>query len=352
MKNGERKRFGFLSNLMDTNTLIDRAPHLVNGIDVTDVGAVEQKLLTLDPFIFPCIGGATPSGQLVEGYFGFTPLTARQMIELPMQTVIDKVVQGVNLMSKAKCSIVGLGSLTGSGLTGGGLLCARHTMQPMTTGNTFAAVTTCDAFTKVLAIQGADLNNKKISVIGATGSIGGAVARELATLVERSTVLSVAARNTSRLDALANELRESSVASVEVCTDINESLSGADYVIVTTAAESELINENSPLKSGVWIIDDTKPRNTSASLEHRKDVKVIDGGLIDATAMTFSMDMDCPRNTIYACLVETAILNLEGHLLNDYLGRVDHQRFPGMREMAKKYGFKLAPFHSFGKPIE
>jgi len=335
---------------MGLDTVKYLAPQLIKGIDPGDPLAVENVLINSDPFIATWITGETPSGDAVEGAFAFVPFLAeyltRASTPISRSVYLPKIREAVNKLADRGATIVGLGSLTGSGITGGGKL-IRPVNTFLTTGNTFAAASTIMAVEKALAMTNRDFNKGTFVVLGATGSIGTAVSHVIAEKIGKKANMLLLARHEMPLKALCGEIASPSVG---YSTDIERGIRDADVLVVTTADHGCIVRHDMP-KPGSIIIDDTKPWNCDPRLGAREDVLHVDGGLIAVPGIDFGIPMDCPPSTIYACLVETIILWLRAIEEDYFLGKVAYQQIPLMREWAQDYGFSLAPFHSFSELI-
>ncbi len=341
--------FGFISQFMGIETVKYLAPHLLKEADLNDPISIESTLLDREPFVATNISGRTPSGDLVRGKFAFVPLLAEYLtrqVPVPRSVYLPLIRGAVNKLADRGASFVGLGSLTGSGLTGGGKL-VRPVNTYLTTGNTFAACSSVMAIEKVFEKFNRKFNKGTFTVLGATGSIGTAISHELAKRLEGDAKLVLLARSEVPLKNLKNEIRK---PFVEYSTEIEANIPLADVLVVTTANHNCVVSCDMP-KSGSVIIDDTKPWNCDPRLKDREDVLHIDGGLISVPDIDFGMNMDCPEKTIYACLVETIILWLRSFEEDYFLGKVQHDQLPIMKEYSQEYGFELAPFHSFNELI-
>lgn len=342
--------FGFVSQFMGLDTVIQLAPHLLAGVDTADSIAIERALLDTEPFLAAAISGKTPTGVPVEGAFAFVPLLAEYLTRLnhpiSRSTYLPKIRKAVNRLADRGASIVGLGSLTGAGITGGGKL-VRPVNTFLTTGNTFAAASSVMAVDKAFSLTGRQFDHGTFVVLGATGSIGTAISHDLATKISGGAKLLLLARHDVPLRSLCDDIAESFV---DYSTNIESGIRQADVLMVATADHGCIVSAEMP-KPGTIIVDDTKPWNCDPRLKLRDDVLHIDGGLIAVPDIDFGMPMDCPKGTIYACLIETIILWLRAAEEDYFLGKVPYQQLPIMREWARDYGFDLAPFHSFNELI-
>jgi len=335
---------------MGLDTVQYLAPHLLKGVDTADPVAIEEALLATDPFFASKISGKTPTGVSIEGAFAFVPLLAEYMTRLnhpiSRSTYLPKIREAVNRLADRGASIVGLGSLTGTGITGGGKL-VRPVNTFLTTGNTFAAASSVMAVDKAFSLTDRKFNSGTYVVLGATGSIGTAISHDLANKLSGDAKLLLLARHDVPLKSLCDDIAK---PFVDYSTDIETGIRQADVLMVTTADHGCIVRAELP-KPGAVIVDDTKPWNCDPRLKQRDDVLHIDGGLIAVPEIDFGMPMDCPAGTIYACLVETIILWLLAVEEDYFLGKVSPSQLPIMREWAQEFGFELAPFHSFNELI-
>jgi fatty aldehyde-generating acyl-ACP reductase len=345
--------FGFMSQFTNLKSVVDRAPQILGGVNIENPIEVEKALCSMGPLIPSRIVGKTPSGVSVQGAFGFVPFLAEYFTRpdrpFSKSVYLPKIRDTVNALADLDASIVGLGSLTGSGLTGNGLL-VRPVNAFLTTGNTYATQASIKAVEKILARLDRRMYRGNFVVLGATGSIGAAVSHAIAEKISGSARLILTSRHIAPLNRLLESLNGINVGQIEVTTDIQSSIARADVLIVETAAHDHIVKFDGP-KAGCVIVDGTKPWNCDPRLEEREDVLHVDGGLIAVPDINFGMNMDCPAGTIYACLAETMILWLRGIREDFCLGRVDYRRLGEMEDWAKSFGFDLASFYSFGKPI-
>ncbi len=285
------------------------------------------------------------------GWIIIVPLGARQMLQEPRAWVQQKVAAAIDKAGELGADVVGLGALTAS-VTGGGELFRERRDIGVTNGNALTAVMTFDGIVSLVARSG--LRRPHIALVGATGSVGSAVARLLARrrITDR---ISLVARTRPRLDALAAEMRECQPAATITTARNMDALRQADLVVLLTSAADALLRSEH-LKPGAIVLDDTQPRNTHPNLLcERPDVLIVDGGIVAVPGMRLrGGSIGLPRGQAYACLAETMLLARSGHqghfsLGNPELAQLDHIAALACRE--RELGFDLAPFQSFGKPL-
>lgn len=338
-------KFGFLAHFKGIET-VSNVPALAPLFAGLPKESIEAGLLEVPPFIAAHPRGLTPNGYAVHGEFALVPLTAEHILRLAenseLSTVLEKIVLGVNLLADSGVGIVGLGAMTGSALTANGRLLEKRVKVPLTSGNSFASLATIMSVEKVTELLNLDLSDLTVSVVGATGSVGAAVCYELSRKAKQ--VVAVA-RHTGRLNRLQEKVGSKLIPS----TDIIDACQ-TDIMVVTTASSESLVTAEMP-KSGQVIIDETQPRNCSIELLSRPDVLVVDGALISVPGIDLGIDMACPPKTIYGCYAETMMLSLDGTHDHTWVGHVDPECFPLLRELAIKYGLDLAPIYSFDQPL-
>ena len=157
----------------------------------------------------------------------------------------------------------------------------------------------------------ADLPDRRVAVVGATGSVGTTLVRLLAQSGAVDSLLLVA-RGVPKLEALAAEVGRR--VPTTTSTDIHD-VRGCDAVVLLTASADALLGAEH-LAPGARVLDATQPRNTSPDLAAaRPDVTVVDGGVVQVPGMHLrGGDIGLPRGQAYACFAETFLLGLAGHV--------------------------------------
>ena len=279
-----------------------------------------------------------------EGWFIGCPLTARQMLELPEEVVLDKIIQAGKVAENLGAKIVGLGAFT-SVVGDAGITIAKNLNIAVTSGNSYTVATALEGTRAATRLMGKELADCNVVILGATGSIGAACTRILA---RESGKIALVARNCERLENLAQDVRREAVGEIIATDNVKESLKNADVVIAVTSALDCLI-EPEDLKAGAVICDVARPRNVSIEVSRkRKDVLVIEGGIVSVPGnVEFGFNFGFPEQTAYACMAETMILALEGKYENFTLGReISIEQIDTITRLAKKHNFHLAGFRN------
>ena len=281
------------------------------------------------------------------GRIVFVPLTPRQLLTDP-RLAADRITAAVDSAAARGIGIVGLGALTAPASQGGELFRDR-TDVGITNGNAFTAAITAESVLRAVAAA----PRPGIALVGASGSVGSAVARLLA----RAGVpeLLLVGRTAATLDELARDLADLGPGIVRTSLDITDVRTAGLVVLLTSATEALLRSEH--LGPDAVVIDDTQPRNTSPELlRERPDVTVLDGGIVETPGVLRSGgSIGLPRHRSYACLAETTLLGLAGHRGHGTLGRPTLAEVDRLIRLSARFtdlGFSLAPPTSFGVPVE
>jgi predicted amino acid dehydrogenase len=130
-------------------------------------------------------------------------------------------------------------------------------------------------------------------------------------------------------------------------------LRGARLVITATSATGAMIGPKD-LRPHAVVCDVSRPANVSREVTAaRPDVLVIDGGIIATPAKSRLSQFGLGAGLVYACMAETMMLTLAGHLRNTSIGTdLAPETLQLLRSLADRYGFEVARLRSFGQPVE
>lgn len=306
---------------------------------------LEYILKQKKPFTVSHITGVKSPHAEAEGWFVGCPLTAKQMVELPEEFVIDRIVETGKIAEELGAKILGLGAFT-SIVGDAGVTIAERLNIAVTSGNSYTVATALEGTREASRLMGKDLWDAEVAIVGASGSIGSACARILSREVRH---INLIARRIAPLEELAQELNGHGAATFSVSSDVKSCLHKADVVIAVTSAVDFIIDP-ADLKSGAVVCDVARPRNVSRNVSaQRNDVLVIEGGVIHVPGnVDFHFNFGFPPQTCFACMAETMILALEGRYENFTLGRnLVPSQIDTISGLAKKHGFTLAGFRNF-----
>ena len=304
---------------------------------------LEYMLQKKKPFEVSHITGVKSPYAEAEGWFVGCPLTAKQMMELPEEFVIDRIVETGKVAEELGAKILGLGAFT-SIVGDAGITIAERLNIAVTSGNSYTVATALEGTREAARLMGKDLRNAEVAIIGASGSIGSACARILSREVRH---INLVARRIGPLEELAQELNGHDVATFSVSSDVKKSL---HKVVIAVTSAVDFIIDPSDLKSGAVVCDVARPRNVSRNVSAlRNDVLVIEGGVIHVPGnVDFRFNFGFPPQTCFACMAETMILALEGRYENFTLGRnLNPAQIDTISTLAKKHDFTLAGFRNF-----
>ncbi|EEG76421.1 shikimate 5-dehydrogenase [Dethiobacter alkaliphilus] len=313
------------------------------------VPVVETVVKALPPFKVSEITGVQSDYAQTSGHFVSCPLTSKQMVELPEDKVINKIIRAGKVAEKLGAKIVGLGAMT-SVVGDAGITVAKNLDIAVTTGNSYTVATALQGTKKAAELMGIDLANAEVLVMGATGSIGSVCARILA---RDARFLTLLARDKNKLDLLSARIMRETGLATKVSSDVKRSVQRADIIIAVTGS-AEAVIDVMDLKPGAIVCDVARPRDVSKrAAELRDDVLVIEGGVVDVPGdVDFGFNFGFPPRTSYACMAETMILSLEGKYESFTLGRdLSVAQVDDISRLAEKHGFKISGFRSFERAI-
>lgn len=310
---------------------------------------VESIIKRVPPFKVSEITGIKSCYAETSGWFVTCPLTSNQMVNLPLELVVEKIVSAGRVAEKLGAEIIGLGAMT-SVVGDAGITVAKNLKAAVTTGNSYTVATALEGAKKAAQLMDIDFDKAEILIIGATGSIGSVAARILA---REARYLTLLARDEKKLDYLAGCILSETGLAVRVTSNIKRALPAADIIITVTGSIDAVIDVRD-LKPGAVVCDVARPRDVSKKVaELRDDVLVIEGGVVEVPGeVEFNFNFGFPPRTSYACMAETMILALENRFENFSLGRnMRVSQIDLINRLAEKHDFKLAGFRSFEKAV-
>jgi len=348
------QKFAFIIHPIDVRRDAGRKYPILRYLPMA---VIEQILLRVSPKLTSHITGiVSATGAEAEGWLIGCPLGPRQLTELPVDMVYDRLEAAGRLAAAQGAKIVGLGAFTSVAGDAGITVAKRlEGVINVTTGNAYTVYTAVEGLIKAAELMEVDIPNARAVVIGATGSIGAVCAKMLAGMVAEITLVG---RNQEKLNALRTEMKaekqgDARQAEINVAADLKSTLPHADLVLTVSSSRDALIYPED-LKSGAVICDVARPRDVSRQVvERRNDVLVIEGGVIEVPGpVNFNFNFGFPDKTAYACMSETMLMALEGTYEPYTLGReLTVEQVERIGAIAKKHGFKLAGFRAFEKAV-
>ena len=311
---------------------------------------VKQIALRISPKLMSQITGVqSVTGERAQGWFVGCPLSARQLVRLPDETIYKHLVAAGHFSADLGARVMGLGAFTSvAGDAGISVAKRLEGVINVTSGNSYTVYTAVEGLIKAANLMGHEVSESQVAIVGATGSIGAVCAKILAAQVGAITLIG---RDQNKLESVQSAVESQSQrrATVRISTDVRAALREADLILAVSAAGKELVFPED-LKVGAVVCDVARPRDVSKSVvEKRDDVLVIEGGVIRVPGdVDFHFAFGFPQHTAFACMSETMILALEGTYQSYTLGRdLSVQQVTHMGELARKHGFELAGFRAF-----
>ncbi|GAC1544884.1 MAG: polysaccharide biosynthesis protein [Candidatus Velthaea sp.] len=302
-------------------------------------------------------GVRTPDGRETEGWFIAAPLLPDQMLELPRESVYERILKAIDIGVGFGAQIAGLGAFTGV-VGDGGVTIAERSPIPVTTGNSLTIAAGVRSLFRGAGEMGIDPGRSTAVVIGATGSIGSACVELIAPRVKHVIMV---ARNETRLRKLHESMAERLPCESSYSTDIAGSVARADLILTATSSTQDII-EPEDLRTGAVVCELSLPHDVSRRVAvERPDMLVVEGGnmrvpgdmrwdRVREPGSEFSLDL--PRGTALACMSETMVLALEGRLESYTLGRgIDLPKVREIDALAERAGFSLADMRAFDLPV-
>lgn len=334
-------QFAFMLHPLDLSYVIHQYPvtrYIPEGI-------LKWVLKHAPPLKLSHITGIESELGSAEGHFIACLLTSRQILELPEELVMQKIIDAGRLAEKQGAKIIGLGAFTAV-VGGAGEQLADRLDIAVTTGNSYTVATALEGTRQAVDFMDYDLLETDMAIVGATGSIGQVCAEIMAREVQELTLI---ARNETRLKALRDRILTSTGLSARISTDVESGVRRSDVVIAVSSAAEAIIHPDF-LKPGAIVCDVARPRDVSKRVsDSRDDVLVIEGGVVGVPGeVDFGLDFGVPPGTCMACMAETMVLAMEERYENFTTGRdLTVEQVDEINRLAKKHGFKLAAFRAF-----
>ena len=302
-------------------------------------------------------GVRTIDGRETEGWFVAAPYMPDAMLALPRETVYAKILDAIKIGADLGAEIVGLGAFTGV-VGDAGITISERSPIPVTTGNSLTIAAGVASLLRGAREMEVDLAAATAVVIGATGSIGSACVELIAPHVSEVVLV---ARNRTRLEKLASELRERLTCRLTISTDVRDAVSRGHLVLTATTSTQELI-EPSDLQTGAVVCELSLPHDVGRRVAvERPDVLVTEGGNIRVPGMPRfarvrepgrDFDLGLPPRTALACMSETMVLALENRREHYTLGRgIDLAKVREIEALATRAGFELAGMRAFDASV-
>jgi acetylornithine/succinyldiaminopimelate/putrescine aminotransferase/predicted amino acid dehydrogenase len=393
---GEEKeeRFAFLVHplYLRNYSEFDESLAIFSELEIKDL--FDRVNDVVEPFVIAKTRVTSKTGKKAYGEFICVARTSAELMNMPKDQVLKELSAAVNLAKERGAKIVGLGAYTSVVTKGGRDL--RNLGVALTTGNSYTVATAVEATLEAAKRLGVPVQETVAAVVGATGSIGRAVALlmsekvnslilignpnneehsrkrlqklipEIYQFLNREDLKSGGAiydfvRNHPKVPARGADLEQYQEFAALVVkespliytVDLENYLPSADIVVTATSQVNSLINPDM-LKFGAVVCDVARPADVSLEVrEARPDVLVIDGGVVAVPGdPELGWNFGFEKGLAYACMSETMMLALEGLYEHCSLGiDINMEVINSFKALAKKHGFRLAGLRSFDKPL-
>ena len=282
-----------------------------------------------------------PSAKSKEarGFFIVLPVSLGRTHNHALEAM-DKILSAGELAKKLGSHILGLGGYA-SLFCDKGYTAIRTLKIPVTSGSTFTAWSAFEAIYRTARIKKLDLSKTTIAVVNAASAIGSLCSRKLSAYVSKITL-----NSHPELEFKLQHLKETilQLNSLEVDIHISTPLAvrQADIVIFTDDMPEAELNI-SDLKPKAIICDASVARVIAAKAKSRRDITVIEAGLIKMPKpVKFSVNTGLPRGIISASMAEAMLLTLEGKFSNYSLGEnINLDKMEEIADIATRYGFEV-----------
>lgn len=348
------ERFAFVIHPIDVKRDVARKYPLARYVPER---LLEWYVQRRDPIVAAHVTGIrSATGAVAEGWFIGLPLTPRQFVTLPYESVLEKLERCGHMAEELGAGIIGLGAFT-SVAGDGGITLAKRLSIAVTTGNSYTVATAVEGAVFAAEELGIALPDARVAVVGATGSIGATCAEIMA---RDAAEVALVGRSEGRLEALRDRLQSSAAGRITVHTEIAAGLRDADIVITVSSAVDAIVGPEH-IKRGAVVCDVARPRDVSIRVaRERDDVLVIEGGVVrvPGAMQCHKTDRDepfsfgFPSGTAYACMSETMALALDGRYESFTLGKeVSVSQVDEITAICRRHGFVIDGFRSFERAV-
>jgi len=260
----------------------------------------------------------------------------------------ELVVQAAQMAADWGAQMIGLGALCGV-VGARGVAVAESCSAAVTTGNSLTVYASVLQFEKVMWRLGVDPHRQTIVIIGFPGSICLAITKMLHHRGHRLVVVS--RQKTSFLQKFLDSIGAHD-GSIQITHDIPSSLQHGKIIFSATST-GNLIDQRLLLPGSV-VFDIAQPKDVIFSTTPRRDVLIVDAGLISLPRSTLRRYRysGLLANDIPSCLGETMTLTFEQRWERFSMGReLSLEKIEEIGMLSRRHGFVFDNFRTFQKPI-
>ena len=290
------------------------------------------------------------AGEPVPGWIISTVWTA-DMLMADREGAKKHLILAARLAEERGARLIGLGGLTAS-LTNGGKILLPHLRGSLTTGRVYTAKNVTDIACNAMELLRMDAG-AQISIVGAAGSIGSAVAQLLAARGFGNIALIDVGKRDAHLERLTRLLK-TRLPGAHITTHHTLDVLKKSDVIIAATNRAEALIRSEHVRPGTVIVDDAQPSDVDAEVrENRPDVLVLQGGVVHAPGIDVHFNIGLQhREDIYSCLAEAVLLASAGHEGHHAVGEIFELDMEGVKvlsDLADEYGFRRGEFQNSSK---
>ena len=337
-----RRRWAFLIHYTRPQDVRVNDPTLATLSDA-EIRGVCDRAAQLPPGVVleaPTLRSA--AGEEVDGWLIGLPWLPEHLRRRGRERTCEAIQEGVDLARRLGADVVGLGGFTAP-LSDRGLAVAGRG-PAITTGNVFTAALSVQAVEREARRRGLDPRAARVGVVGALGSVGALAARLVARWEPARLVL--IGNPASPIEPLAERAARITWGRgrAEAAAGLDE-LAACDVVISASGAAQPVL-AGAALAPGTLVCDVARPPDAPTALRERRDVTVIDGGLVRLADPPLRFGpanlQGLPPGIVLACLAETMLHALEGTREDTGVGYdVPVEQVDRVMAIAARHGFEL-----------
>lgn len=305
-----------------------------------------KKCFVEDIFTFDRV--VSDQGHVCQGKAYCILFTPDQLIE-NQALAAELVVKACHMAEQWGANMIGLGAICAV-VGARGVEAAGNCRSAVTTGNSLTAYSVFIAYELIMQRLETDPRSHKVAIIGFPGSISLVLTKMLH---ERGIdLILVSRRKTSFLNKFLESVHDGP-GNIEITQDIATALKNAHIVFTATSAGNLI--EQDMLLPGSVVFDIAQPKDVVYRKKPRRDVLIIDAGLISLPRSTTKIYRYSGwlGNDIPSCLGETIALTFEKRWENFSLGReLSADKVREIGELSRLHGFVFDDFRTFEKPID
>ncbi len=324
------RTFAFLTHLL-TNKQIRRIWPFLN---IVPDFALESSLKYCPPFnAYKIKNISLNNGKELEGFLINLSLLPGQIMNMKEEAIFEQISGAVNAAVKLGVEIVGLGGL----LADKRYHYAGKFKLSVTNGNYFSAWTVFEVIYRVCKAKKNNFKKSIVTVIGAQTEIGSLCARKLSYYASEIIISGGEENGLKQIKA--------GVVSLDTCAvtiepDIRSAVNKADILVIADSLFNRLINIRD-FKSGCIICDVSVVDNISGIAGARKDITIIEAGLVKIPYLVnFPFYSNLPNNIIPAALAETMLLAFEDKFVKRRFSDSNLENLEEIADLAAQHGFE------------